>query len=230
MLKFFGLVRRKPGFDPGEFHDYWRTNHAEVVLDMPDSAPPIRKYVQNHVLDEVYAETDPAFDGLAEIWFDDRQALRDWFFHEHYQETVTADEDVFIDRAASDGFVMQDTHMDSNPIPENPTKLFVPITRRDDMSPTAFHQHWRYEHSQTITSTDAWDLVAHYEQNHAMNEVDPAEVTSYDGIAVAWFADYDDFAAWQDHPDQDAIIRPSLEDFLDLDQSLWLTTNHELMT
>lgn len=69
MMKFVAVVRRKEGLDFEEFRRLWTGEHPELVLAMPG----VRKYVQN--LAHKGASRDWPMDGIAEVWFDDKNAV-----------------------------------------------------------------------------------------------------------------------------------------------------------
>lgn len=69
MVKFVAMVRRKEGLDFAEFARLWREEHAPLVLAMPG----VRRYEQN--LAHQGATRDWPYDGVAEVWFDDKPAL-----------------------------------------------------------------------------------------------------------------------------------------------------------
>jgi uncharacterized protein (TIGR02118 family) len=67
--------------DPAEFHRYWRDQHGPLVRSL-QPALDIRRYVQTHrvetPLNEVLRVSRGAlepFDGVAELWWDDLDAL-----------------------------------------------------------------------------------------------------------------------------------------------------------
>ena len=66
MVKYFGLLKRKPGLTHEQFLRHWKEVHAPIALK---SAPGLRKYVQNHMLQLPGVESE--YDGIAELWFDD---------------------------------------------------------------------------------------------------------------------------------------------------------------
>ncbi len=65
MIKFVGVVWRKPNLSREDFLHHWQTNHAEVVKKLPG----LRKYVQGPAVTR--AGREPVIDGIAELWFDE---------------------------------------------------------------------------------------------------------------------------------------------------------------
>ncbi len=72
MVKALTYITRRPGLSVEAFQEHWRTRHADVVVKLPG----IRRYVQSHALPSGYARRALPFDGIAEIWFDDTDAMR----------------------------------------------------------------------------------------------------------------------------------------------------------
>ena len=75
MVKLIYLITRKPGLSVEEFQRYWRETHGPIAGRLPG----LRRYVQCHVPPELYDRPSgegPAYDGAAELWFDDLDALR----------------------------------------------------------------------------------------------------------------------------------------------------------
>ena len=73
MIKLIYCITRRPGMSVDEFQRYWRETHALIAGRLPG----LRRYVQCHTLPELYdRESPPAYDGAAELWFDDLESLR----------------------------------------------------------------------------------------------------------------------------------------------------------
>ena len=73
MVKLIYGINRKPGMSVEEFQHYWRETHGPIAARLPG----VRRYVQCHTLPELYTgENTPAYDGVAELWFDDMAALQ----------------------------------------------------------------------------------------------------------------------------------------------------------
>jgi uncharacterized protein (TIGR02118 family) len=71
VVKVIYLIRRKPGMSAEDFHRYWREVHGSIAARIPG----LRRYVQCHAIDGGPGFTGD-FDGAAEVWFDDVEALR----------------------------------------------------------------------------------------------------------------------------------------------------------
>ena len=91
-VKMFSLLTRKPGSDVPAFQAYWRTRHGPLAAKIPQ----VRRYVQCHVRRSSYAGgRTPRYDGVAELWFDDFQAVRDSGDCDEYR-AVRLDEPKFL--------------------------------------------------------------------------------------------------------------------------------------
>ena len=74
MVKLVYCITRKQGMSVEEFQRYWRDVHGPIAARIPG----LRRYVQCHTLPQSYAgDTAPAYDGVAELWFDDLEALQE---------------------------------------------------------------------------------------------------------------------------------------------------------
>lgn len=101
MVKLIYCISKKPEMSVEEFQTYWRNIHAPIAAAIPG----VRRYVQCHVVPETYgARTTPAYDGAAELWFDNIDALRE---ATRTPELAAAmeDEKNFIDHARVASFV-----------------------------------------------------------------------------------------------------------------------------
>lgn len=85
MFKIVFCLRRKPGLTPEQFDAHWRDTHAPLVR-LHAAALGIRRYVQStrfesdlaDVAAKVRGAPEP-FDGVAELWFDSRDAMEAGF-------------------------------------------------------------------------------------------------------------------------------------------------------
>ena len=102
MVKQVSFFRRRPDISVDAFQAHWRGQHADFVRQLPG----IRRYVQNHVIPEGYTQGGADYDGVAEAWFDDTDAMRATLGTPEY-EAIRADEVHFID-AESMGTILCD--------------------------------------------------------------------------------------------------------------------------
>lgn len=81
MIKLTFAVRRRDDIEPDEFHRYWREEHGPLVRSLQPVLG-IRRYVQSHRMETPLNDLLRAsrhalepFDGVAELWWDDQDAL-----------------------------------------------------------------------------------------------------------------------------------------------------------
>ncbi len=198
MVKLIAFFKRKPGISVEEFGRHWRTRHAELVVRQTG----LRRYVQNHTLPSGYRSerrsAEPDFDGVAEAWFDDTQAMRDLAPSPEYA-AVRADEANFID-PASMGVVLTDEVVIVDGIaPAQAVKQIAFLNKRPDVSVDHFQKHWREIHG-PIAAT----IPGHrrYVQCHARLGIYAAGRTpAYDGIPISWFDDLEALRAGAQSPE-----------------------------
>lgn len=100
MIKLIILARRKPGISFEEFDRYWSETHGAVIRGVPEFNRHIRRYVQSHRILEAssgFPSGVSDYDGVAELWFDDVEAMNRAFAEPRYLEVVRADELKFAD-------------------------------------------------------------------------------------------------------------------------------------
>ncbi|HUG37633.1 MAG TPA: EthD domain-containing protein [Candidatus Limnocylindrales bacterium] len=75
MIKSVSLLTRKDGLTHEQFMDHWVRIHAPLA----HAVPGLRRYVQSHIVEERTRPDIPTtrveVDGIAELWFDDREAM-----------------------------------------------------------------------------------------------------------------------------------------------------------
>ena len=182
MVKMVAFFKRKPGMSVEAFHTYWSTTHAGIVAKMPG----IRRYVQSHTLLSGYRKGEPAYDGAAEVWFDDTQAMRALVGTKEYA-AVRADEPNFIDLSTMGSIITEEHVIKDGPIPANGVKNMEFVTHKPGMSIDAFQKHWLEVHGPLGA---AIPVVRRYVQSHTRRSIyDSGKTPMYDGVAITWFAD-----------------------------------------
>jgi uncharacterized protein (TIGR02118 family) len=75
VIKSISLLTRKAGMTHAQFVEHWVEVHAPLAL----SVPGLRRYVQSHIVEERMRPDIPAtdvdVDGIAELWYDDREVM-----------------------------------------------------------------------------------------------------------------------------------------------------------
>ncbi len=88
MVKRVSLVRRKPGMSRDAFIAHWLGPHADIIRTMERA----RGYVINVIDDPELA----GWDGIAEMWFDSREAAEASFSKERIASLLADDRPNFI--------------------------------------------------------------------------------------------------------------------------------------
>jgi uncharacterized protein (TIGR02118 family) len=121
MIKLVFCLRRLPALTVPEFHRYWLENHAALVRQHA-SILRIRRYIQNHTFSDAGCapviaarggQVDP-FDGVAELWWDSVEDLREAIVTPQGQAAGLAlleDERTFIDLPNSPLFFVNEHSM-----------------------------------------------------------------------------------------------------------------------
>ena len=91
MIKRFVILRRKPGMTVKEFSNYWKGVHGPLIAKIPG----LRKYIQYHVHSEISDDKEAPIDGIAELWFDSKDAQRMAYKSEEYKAVVKAEPNLF---------------------------------------------------------------------------------------------------------------------------------------
>lgn len=103
MIKLVYCISRKPGLSEQEFFGYWEHTHGPIGARIPG----LRKLVQSHGIKIPGDVRSPDYDGMAELWFDDVDALLaarrspEW-------KASTEDERNFIDHSKVAYFVSEE--------------------------------------------------------------------------------------------------------------------------
>ena len=182
MIKAITYLKRRPGMPVAEFQTHWRTRHPAVVKKLPG----LRRYVQSHTRLGAYEKGEPVYDGIAEVWFDDTQALRA-IQGTPEMAAVHADEANFIDRATM-GLIITDDYL----IIDGATKPGMAkgigfVKRKPGMPVEDFQRHWREVHGPMGINVPG---VRRYEQSHTrLAAYKNGREPKWDGIAITWFDD-----------------------------------------
>lgn len=123
-VKFVVFIKRRPGMTRQEFVDYHRASHAETFMADPTMRRLCRKYVQSHpVPPGIEGIPESPFDGIAEVWFDSLDDLREAFSSATYMANIRTDELKFMDLEHSVDLVTEENAI----WPEQPGDPAAPL-------------------------------------------------------------------------------------------------------
>jgi uncharacterized protein (TIGR02118 family) len=97
LVKALFLLRRLKGMSVADFQAYWLHEHAPQI---PRDAGVVR-YVQCHQLPETYATSSPAYDGSAELYFENVAAFQAYWNSPRIQAIFAADAPRFLDGSST---------------------------------------------------------------------------------------------------------------------------------
>ena len=198
MLKIVAFFKRKPGIAVEDFDRHWATRHADLVRRLPG----IRRYVQNPTLASGYRRHEPVYDGVAEAWFDDGDALRVSGASREYA-AVKADEANFIDGSSIGSVITEEVVVVNGPGAEGAVKLIAFLNRRPDLSPESFGAYWRDRHGPLAAKVPG---IVRYVQCHTAPGIYRAgREPRYDGVPISWFADAGSLRASGSTPQYEAV-------------------------
>jgi uncharacterized protein (TIGR02118 family) len=100
MIKLVYCITKKPGMTDEEFFRYWEHVHGPIGARIPG----VRRFVQSHRVHVPGDSRGADYDGMAELWFDDLEALLEARRSPEWQAS-TEDEENFIDHSRVAYFV-----------------------------------------------------------------------------------------------------------------------------
>ena len=95
MINAITIIKKKQGLTYEKFQNYWKNEHAKIVT----RSPLVGTYVQSHPIYNDELTFEDTIDGIAEIWFEDTNAMRSLAATKEYKD-IQDDERVFIDGSA----------------------------------------------------------------------------------------------------------------------------------
>jgi uncharacterized protein (TIGR02118 family) len=182
MIKAVTYLKRRPGMPVVEFQTYWREHHPQFVKKLPG----LRRYVQSHTVRGGYEKREPAYDGIAECWFDDAEALRA-LRDSPEMAAVQVDETKFADRITMGQMITEDHLIVDGPTDPEMAKGIGFVKRKPGMHIEDFQQHWRETHAPLAAQFPG---LRRYEQCHTrLGAYSQVREPRWDGISIIWFDD-----------------------------------------
>ncbi|SDN17714.1 conserved hypothetical protein [Halogranum gelatinilyticum] len=187
LYKHIALLVRKEGMSHEEFVDYWQTNHTPIAREIEG----VVKYGTVQPVTPAAAE----FDGLAELYFDDLDALHDALGSEGSRDYDPAkgkakeareDVDNFLDIERRPRFigevVVQKDEVDGDT--DGLYKHSAFLVRKEGMTHDEFVDHWQNNHTPIAREIEG---VVKYDTVLPTNP----EAAEFDGVAELYFDDLD---------------------------------------
>jgi uncharacterized protein (TIGR02118 family) len=116
MVKLTIFAVRKPGLTHAEFDAYWRDEHGPLVRSVHEFARHVRRYVQCHGVEGARGfGSDGGYDGVAELYFDDVEAIARAFAEPRYLEVIRPDERKFVDIERCVSYVSEELEVFAHP-------------------------------------------------------------------------------------------------------------------
>ena len=221
MIKVVEIIKRRPDLDVEAFQRYWLETHGPIVARLPG----LRRYVQSHTRLGGYRRGDVAYDGIAEVWFDDKAALAAIASTPEFA-AAKQDEPNFIDVAQLVELVVDEYVIKDGPVPDGGIKNVEFVHLSADLDPQAAHHYWREVHGPIAARIPT---MSRYIQSHtrmgAYNRPDPPP---FDGVAITWWQDLDAMRASASSLEYEAT-RADEANFLGDEPEVILTTEHVIV-
>ena len=222
MIKVAAFFKRKSGSSVEDFQRYWRTHHADLAKELPG----LRRYVQCHTLPGVYKKREPAYDGVAEIWFDSTDALRVAAKSDVFR-AVKDDEPNFMDVGTYGDVVTEEHVIKDGAIPDGGVKNIEFVKRRGDLSVEDFQRHWREIHGPLGAAIPP---VRRYVQCHTrLAGYRDGRTPPLDGLALTWF---DGVHTMRESAETEEynLTRADEPNFVDGELAFIITQEHEIVS
>ncbi|MCB1685752.1 MAG: EthD family reductase [Pseudomonadales bacterium] len=255
MIRLTFLLRRKAELSPEAFSRYWLEEHGPLVASHARHLN-ILRYVQVHTLDDpmnaamarARGGMEAPYDGVAELWFENREAIVTAFETAAGQGAAAAlleDEARFIDLPNSPLWLAHE-YPQVNPTPENlvarerdtVVKFYYPLRCYTHHKEADAQRDWHTNHGPLIRRQAAGSGILRYVQVHRtpdelegqLREARGVAVEGYMGHAELWF---DRSALQVATPERQLAGQRAIEDerrFIDFQRScLWLSKEHVLV-
>ena len=250
MIRLTFVLRRRPSMSLAEFQQYWREVHGPLVAKHATTLN-ILRYVQVHTLDDPVNDQlagargtmEPPYDGVAELWWTNREALASTFGNAAGQgaaKELVEDEGRFIDLVHSPLWFAYE-YPQVNPTPEELVarehsafvKLFFCLRHPSNLSLEQAQLYWRTNHGPLIRGVAQGMRMRRYLQVHRYEDDLEQQlrasrgttVAPYTGHAEAWF-DRFELMTLANTPEGKKAMEIAVEDeshFIDFSQSaMWI--------
>ena len=170
MINAITIIKKKQNLTYENFQNYWKNEHAEIVT----RSPLVGTYVQSHPIYNDKLTFEDTVDGIAEIWFEDTNAMRTLAATKEYKD-IQDDEKVFIDGSAVRLIIAEDIITFEGDVSDH--KLIIFMNKSSNVELTDFRN-------------DLVDKASHYsKKNLNRMKVSLPKIAGYKGDkSPAWDA------------------------------------------
>lgn len=184
MIKVISLFKRRPDLSLEAFTQHWIGTHAELVRRVPG----IRHYVQSQTIASGYRKGEPAFDGMAALWYEDTDAMRRAAEAPESREAMEDNRNFLYPSSFVSIHTEEVIQLDRPTNPSMVKSAEFPI-RLSQLTPEEFHRHWTEVHGPLATKLPQ---MRRYVQSHARpSSYRDGRTPPIDGVAEVWFDDTD---------------------------------------
>lgn len=185
MIKVLTWFKRRADLSVSDFLSHWQGPHAELALQLPG----LQRYVQNPAHPSSYARgRQPAFDGVAETWFDDVAATKAVAASAQYA-AVLDDELKFMAVPPRHVAITEERQVVDRTPPEGTVKQFSFVRRRPDLAVDAFRRYWWEVHAPLALQLPG--LVRYVQCVTTDGIYQAGREPEADGVTVVWFDNFD---------------------------------------
>jgi uncharacterized protein (TIGR02118 family) len=172
MFRMLIFLKRRPDLDRPAFFDWWLERHRPLA----EALPGLQRYVISLAVDAA----DGAFDGLAELWFDDAQQATAAFASQQGR-AARADAEAYTSRIERLP-VVEYPFVDTGANPR--FKFVAALKRRPGLDRTAFKSWWLEHHAPMVVE---FPELSRYQVS--LVREDEVEEGFADGVAEVCFND-----------------------------------------
>ena len=179
MIKQVSFFNRREDLSPEEFREHWLNAHADIVRRLNG----IVRYVQNHGL-----EPGPGFDGIAEVWFEDIESMRNVVGTPELT-AIRSDEENFIDLNTMGTILTTEYLIKDQEPPRAHQKMMALVKGVLGDDPDRFQSNYRDQLGPLVAAVPGIDR---YVQAHTRPGIyRTGRTPAYDAVASVWFSEVD---------------------------------------
>ena len=186
--------------------------------------PQLKGYIQSHRIP--CRSNNSTYDGEAEVWLNDLDALKALRKSPEYLNGALKDEPNFIDPTRSEFLVAQDHVIIDGPRKPGLVKGVWRMRRKPGTSLAEFRRHWIEIHGVIATKIPG---VRRYVQSHVIDEAYSFAEPRWDGVAQLWWDSVAALASALESPEFQEDMRDG-EEFIEGDSlSFFLAEEYQLI-